>query len=125
MPIATAACDASTSSSRQSSSSNFPYPRLDSTIAPIDSLPASIGTASMDSRMSSVPGITTEKSISRASGVSRLCCVAATHPVMPSPIWEERLSIVSSPYSVEMSPLNATGSSVCPSGCSTYTRQLW
>ena len=47
--------------------------------------PTAIGTASIDSRTSSVPGICTANSTSRASGVSSDLRVAATYPVMPSP----------------------------------------
>ena len=65
---ATAAWAASTSSRRWSSSSNLPYPRLESTITPTTCSPTSMGTSSIDSGMSSVPSIWTANSTSCAFG---------------------------------------------------------
>ena len=48
--------------------------------------PTAIGTASIDSSTSSVPGIWTANVTSRASGVMSDSRVSATVPVMPSPI---------------------------------------
>ena len=112
---ATAACEASTSSRRWSSSSNLPYPRLDSTITPTTSSPTIMGTASIDSSIVSVPAIWTANGTSRASGVSSDSRVAATVPVMPSPICGDQLLEVSFAYSVNSSPRNATGIRVSPS----------
>ena len=59
-----------------------------------------------------MPSIVTEKGTSRASGVSSDSRVAATVPVMPSPISVISVSRSSSKYSVVISPLNAIGISV-------------
>ncbi len=83
---ATAAWAANTSSSRWSSSSNLPYPRLESTITPTTCSPTSMGTSSIDSGMSSVPSIWTANATSCALGVSSDVRCSATQPVMPSPI---------------------------------------
>ena len=62
-----------------------------------------------------MPGIVTEKGTKRASGVSSASRVAATVPVMPSPISVIRVSRSSSAYSVVSSPRNAIGISRDPS----------
>ena len=63
-----------------------------------------------------MPAIVTENVTSRASGVSSDSRVAATVPVMPSPIAVTSASRSSSKYSVVISPRNAIGIRVSRSG---------
>lgn len=68
MSNATAACEASTSTTRMSCSSNRSTPRFESTIAPTMRSPAFIGTTRIDSSTSGVPGIYTPMGSRSASG---------------------------------------------------------
>ncbi len=65
---ATAACDARTSRTRMSSSSNWSTPRLDRTMTPVTFSPTFSGTHRIDSSISDVPSIWTPRGSFRASG---------------------------------------------------------
>ncbi len=94
-------------------------------MTPLIFSPSFMGTRSIDSTMSSVPSIWIANSTSCALGVRSDSPVAATRPVIPSPISVTRSSRRSSSYSLKSWPRKAIGMSVCSSSRSTYTRQLW
>ena len=114
---ATAACAASSSSSRTESVENWFLPSFDSTITPIVLRSKRIGTATIDSSMSSVPSTSSANSQSCASPMFSVWPRSAAVPVIPSPISQRSASNVCPAYSLRFSvPPKATGSRVrCPS----------
>ena len=78
-------------SRRRSSSSNWRSPSLDSVITPTSASSWTIGTTSIDSSTSSVPGIVIPRGSSFASSTRIAVRWRATQPVNPSPTVVRRI----------------------------------
>ena len=95
-------------SSRRSSSSNWRRPSFESVITPTSLPSCCIGTTSIDSSTSSVPGIVAPRGSIVASSMRSGCPCSATQPVKPSPSFVRRISKSTFSYS-PMLPSNAIG----------------